>query len=78
MARKLTELTWDEFRRLSVYEKGACLAEQRAHVFHTLVAQQFERDFLDELCELATAIRGIAKDRLMRSENLGLLGTDLA
>ncbi len=63
MAKKLTELTWEEFQGFDVYEKGACLRLERPHVFHTLVAQQFDRRFLDELCELTTTIRTIAKDK---------------
>ncbi len=31
------------------------------NIFHVIMSQQFDRTFLDEICELATKIRGIAK-----------------
>jgi aspartate carbamoyltransferase catalytic subunit len=57
---KLSEIAWNEFHNLSLAEKGK-LCKENEHMFHVLVAQQFEREDLDGLGQLATRIRFIAK-----------------
>ena len=56
----LKGIGWDEFHARSADEKGLWLREDR-RLFHVLLAQQFDRRQLDELGELATRIRFIAK-----------------
>jgi len=60
MAKRLNEISWDDFSRLSPAEKNPYLVENGRPV-HVLVAQQFDRKQLDELGALATRIRFIAK-----------------
>ena len=61
---KLTDFTWDEFSQLSMPEKVECFKrEDDGFPSHTLFAQQFDRETLDRLCNLATKIRKIAKKR---------------
>jgi aspartate carbamoyltransferase catalytic subunit len=56
----LSEVSWDAFQKLSLKDKGPyCMLDGRE--FHVLVAQQFDRNRLDRLGELATCIRLIAK-----------------
>ncbi|MFC1497143.1 aspartate carbamoyltransferase [Verrucomicrobiota bacterium] len=56
----LNEMSWEDFHRLNLLEKGPCLMED-GRAFHALIAQQFDRKQLDELGALATNIRFIAK-----------------
>jgi aspartate carbamoyltransferase catalytic subunit len=55
-------LRWEEFQSLSPQEK-APFFQRDGRPYHALVAQQFDRPFLDRLCELATRTRRIAKTR---------------
>lgn len=55
---KLKHIVWEEFKDLSLAEKAAYYHDP---LYHTLIAQQFDREQLDELCLLATRIRKIAK-----------------
>ncbi len=55
----LNSISWDALHALSPDEKGELLLQR--DLFHVLIAQQFRRDFLDRLGELATQIRFIAK-----------------
>ena len=55
-------LDWDTFQQLSPPEK-APFFQRTGRPYHALIAQQFERPFLDRLCELATRTRRIAKTR---------------
>ncbi len=55
-------LGWEEFRALSPEAKAPYL-QRGGRPYHALVAQQFDRPFLDRLCELATRTRRIAKTR---------------
>ncbi len=59
---QLTGLSWSEFNRLGLIEKAACLRDQDRE-FHVLYAQQFNRDRLDHLGSVATAIRRLAKTK---------------
>ena len=58
--KNLRDIAWTEFQALSLAEKGPYF---RAEPPHTLIAQQFDRGDLEELCELATRIKRINKRR---------------
>jgi aspartate carbamoyltransferase catalytic subunit len=58
--KKLDNISWKDFKALSVIEKGPYF---HGKVRHTLIAQQFTRMDLEELCELATRIKRINKRR---------------
>ncbi len=58
--KKLSDLTWQEFNALSLTEKGIYFQGVPPH---TLIAQQFTRKKLEELCALATKIKRINKRR---------------
>lgn len=60
---QLNGIAWEEFKQLSLPEKGARLVDEQGRPRHVLYAQQFERRALDALGALATHIRFIAKDR---------------
>lgn len=57
---RLKEISWEEFERLDMTEKAECFMENGRPV-HLLLAQQFDRRYLDELGGIATRIRFIAK-----------------
>ena len=58
--KKLSDISWKEFKGLSLRDKGAyCQAEP----LHTLIAQQYSREQLEKLCTLATRIKRINKRR---------------
>lgn len=56
----LNGISWQDFNELSLVEKGEYF---RAAPCHTLIAQQFSRPQLEDLCALATKIRRISKQR---------------
>jgi len=58
--KKLSEISWQEFKDLPLTEKGAYFQGTPPH---TLIAQQFSREKLEELCTLATKIKRINKRR---------------
>jgi len=58
--KKLSDLTWQDFNALSLAEKGTYFEGTPPH---TLIAQQFTREKLEELCALATKIKRINKRR---------------
>lgn len=60
MEKNLAEIGWQEFKRLTLHEKGEYLNEN-ARPMHTLIAQQFSRGMLERICELADKIRLISK-----------------
>jgi len=60
---KLIDCTCATFEALPMEEKVKLLAQKDGTPFHTLFAQQFNRQLLDDLCLLATEIRTIAKSR---------------
>ena len=65
MARKLQSLsktTWSDLQKLSLPEKAVCFNKDN-RLYHVLVAQQFNRDLLQELGDMATWIRQIAKTK---------------
>ncbi len=59
---QLTDIAWDDFRKLSLQEKGPYF-RLHGHEGHVIIAQQFDRERLDSLGLLATRIRRIAKTR---------------
>ena len=62
---KLTEISREDFSRLSLEEKRPYLerCEGDGMPYHTLFAQQFDRGILERLCTLANRIRFINKSR---------------
>ena len=58
----LGELEWDAFQKLDLMSKAECFNVNNSP-FHVLVAQQFDRKLLEDLGDLATTIRYIAKTR---------------
>ncbi|OPZ31200.1 MAG: Aspartate carbamoyltransferase catalytic chain [Lentisphaerae bacterium ADurb.BinA184] len=59
---RFSHLSWDGLQGLDVRRK-ASLFNDGGRPIHTLVAQQFTRGMLDDLCGLATRIRRIAKSK---------------
>ncbi|MBI2440558.1 MAG: aspartate carbamoyltransferase [Lentisphaerae bacterium] len=70
--RTLAEISWDELQWLSPLEKAE-LFNLGERPFHVLMAQQFSRPMLEELGELATRIRQIAKSKAGMDFLRGLL-----
>ena len=64
MAR-ITDVSWEDFERLSLEEKRPYLARYAGDgmPYHTLFAQQFDRGVLERLCALANRIRFISKSK---------------
>ena len=62
---KLMEISWDEYAGLSLDQKCPYLArvEGDGMPYHTLFAQQFDRELLERLCALANRIRFINKSK---------------
>jgi len=58
--KKLSDIPWKEFKALALRDKGAYF---QAVPQHTLIAQQFSRVQLEQLCTLATRIKRINKRR---------------
>ncbi len=63
MKLRATEYTWEQFEALPMETKAELLAKPDGMPFCTLFAQQFNRERIDALCDLATKIRQIAKTR---------------
>jgi len=60
---RITDYSWHDFAALPLDTKSRLLAQSDGAPFHTLFAQQFNREMLDELGTLATEIRTIAKSK---------------
>ena len=60
--KPLTEITWEKLQQLSLADKARCF-NQGDQLFHVLLAQQFNRARLQEMGDLATRIRQIAKSK---------------
>ena len=58
----LNQVSWDHFNTLSGREKAPYFIEN-GRPYHALVAQQFSRPMLEDLCSLATCVRRLAKTR---------------
>ncbi len=70
----MRQIDWKEFVKLRGHEKRPYF-EKDGRPFHIIMAQQFDRGFLDEICALATKIRGIAKSHAGRDFLNSLLRT---
>ena len=57
----LTDVTWEDYYSRPTTERAKFLNADGSEV-HVLLAQQFGRERLDELGELATTIRRVAKN----------------
>ncbi|MDH3982553.1 MAG: hypothetical protein OES84_06575 [Kiritimatiellaceae bacterium] len=60
MAKNLSDISWKDFKKLPLREKGDYFQGSPPH---TLIAQQFTREQIQELCSLATRIKRINKRR---------------
>jgi len=58
----LNKVLLDDFNKLSSVEKGPYFIEE-GRTYHALVAQQFSRPMLEDLCSLATCVRRLSKTR---------------
>jgi len=61
--RKISEISFEDFSQLTPVEKGAYCNNSNGMPYHTLVAQQFDRQILEKICKLATRIRRISKSK---------------
>jgi len=68
--KRLFNISWEDFSELNLPEKAQYLNHNR-RPFHVLMAQQFDREMLDEMGSLATRIRRIAKSKA----GMGFLGS---
>lgn len=59
----LNNISWDAFSALDAVNKAPYFINENGRSYHALVAQQFSRSMLEDLCELATRVRRIAKTR---------------
>lgn len=59
---RLDDITWDEFEKLNPGERAPYFRKGDRQ-YHAVYAQQFDRRFLDRICELATKTRRLAKTR---------------
>lgn len=58
--KNMKTISWKDFNQLPLAEKGSYF---QSSPYHTLIAQQFSRKQLEDLCALATKIRLISKQR---------------
>ena len=58
----LKEIEWNEFQDLTLQQKGP-FCQRKGHPYHVLIAQQFDRPMLEQICSLATKIRKIGKTK---------------
>ena len=49
--KKLEEISWEDFHALSQEEQAPYLVQANGRPYHVLIAQQFERESLDALCD---------------------------
>jgi len=56
-------MDWETFKDLRGSEKKPYFMRD-GRIYHVILAQQFDREFLDDLCNLTTRIRQIAKSNL--------------
>lgn len=59
----LTDISWEEFSALPLKAKRPYLEGKNGMPYHTLFAQQFDRELLERLCNLANRIRFINKSK---------------
>jgi aspartate carbamoyltransferase catalytic subunit len=60
MATVIKGIDWETLQQLRGSEKKEYFARDE-NIFHIIMSQQFDRKFLDDICELTTKIRGISK-----------------
>jgi aspartate carbamoyltransferase catalytic subunit len=63
MRKKMIDISWEVFSALPLTEKVPYLSQDGGVPYHTLFAQQFDRELLERLGQLANSIRTIAKTR---------------
>jgi aspartate carbamoyltransferase catalytic subunit len=63
MSEHIFEIPWSRFQALTPAEKVPYLMQEDGAPYHTLFAQQFGAELLDDLARLANEIRTIAKTR---------------
>lgn len=59
----LRNVSWEDFSRMSPEEKAPLFCHDNGWPYHVLIAQQFDRQRLDRICELTTKTRKIAKTK---------------
>jgi aspartate carbamoyltransferase catalytic subunit len=60
----LSKIRWEDFSSLNTLEKAPYfLINGEEKTYHALIAQQFNRQMLEDLCSLATIVRRLAKTR---------------
>ncbi len=60
----IEELSWNDFSQLPLEERAPYFLQSSGRPYHCVIAQQFDRESLDNLCDLATRIRRIAKSKV--------------
>lgn len=70
---ELDQISWSDFQQLDLSEKGNYFSDGK-NVRHALIAQQFHREQLDTLGDMATRIRFLAKSE----QGMRFLGTLLS
>lgn len=60
MASVIKGIDWETFQRLRGSEKKFYF-QRYGRIFHVIMSQQFDRQFLDDICLLTNKIRGISK-----------------
>ena len=70
--RRLDTMEWEAFSQLAIGEKAALFMKE-GRPYHVLSAQQFDREQLDRMGELATRIRSLAKGKTGMQFLQGLL-----
>lgn len=63
MTEQICDIPWGRFEALTLSEKVPYLMQDNGSPYHTLFAQQFSAELLDDLARLANKIRAIAKTR---------------
>ena len=63
MSKRISDIAWEGFQKLPLAEKTPYLMQADGAPYHTLFAQQFGFDLLEQLAALANEIRVIAKTR---------------
>ncbi len=68
----MQKMSWEKFRELRGHEKIPYF-QRNGRIFDVIMAQQFNRESLNSLCDLATKIRKIASNKTGREFLKGLL-----
>lgn len=61
--KMLQSISREDFSRLPLVERAPYFVQSSGRPYHCIMAQQFDRDALDHLCDLATRIRRIGKSK---------------